>query len=196
MTGKGHLMSGSILMADTYLCSCFLPHLSVSAVFVEKYNLFIDTHFDIFAHQTNIVLKIIMLSISIFLYYIGLLLPDIDKKSMIARLFKFSLPITHRGLTHTVYTLMIFVMGSFTFYPLRFLALGFIVHVFVDSFSPAGWVPFYPLGRYYISNDTVITKRKHLVLYRSKDYSEDVLLIILFGVSMITFVCLYLCFIL
>ena len=174
MTGKGHLMSGSILIADTYLCSCFLPHLSVSAVFVDKYNLFIDTHFDVFAHQSNTILKIIMLFVSIFLYYIGLLLPDIDKKSMIAKLFKFSLPVTHRGITHSFYMFLILLLGSFTFYSLRFLVLGFVVHIFVDSFSPAGWVPFYPLGRYYVRNDTVITKRRHLTLYRSNDCSEDI----------------------
>jgi membrane-bound metal-dependent hydrolase YbcI (DUF457 family) len=195
MTGKGHLVSGSILMADTYLCGCFLPHLPVSAIFIETVDNFVNTHFDVFAHQDNFIFRIFTVALSIVFYYLGLLLPDIDKKSMISHIFKFSLPITHRGLTHTIYVLILIIIGSVTFYPLRFLGLGFLVHVLIDSLSPAGWVPFYPIGRYYVRNETVITKDKHLVLYTSDGYSEDILLIIMFGTSMLTFICLYVCFI-
>ena len=168
MTGKGHIVSGSILMADTYLCYDLISRIEISAVF--------RTWLDVFEKQINPLLyydgwpKYVFLFLSVFFYYIGVLSPDIDSdRSTISKMLHFSIPVVHRGLTHSIWIGGIFAgIGVCVFYPLRFLFIGFLIHGFMDHYSKAGWVPFYPLGDYRIYNNTVFTNKKHLVFYSAK----------------------------
>jgi len=131
--------------------------------------------------------KYLMFGLSIFLFGLGLLLPDIDTNSTISNFLHFKIPGPHRGLTHSLWLVMLFMAFGFVYvYPLRFLALGILNHDIVDSFSAAGWVPFYPFGSYKISNDIVCAKNRHITLYSSKaKYSEAVCLLVFVLISVI-----------
>ena len=190
MSGEGHMFSGSILMVDTYLCYDILSRIELSSIF--------RTGFDYFDTLVNPMLchdgwfKYPFFVLSVFFYYIGLLIPDIDSEySMISKMLHFHIPVAHRGLTHSVWAGLIFlVIGVVLFYPLRFLFIGLLIHGFIDHFSKAGWVPFYPIGKYRIYNNTVFTNKKHMVFYSAKAPEAELIFngfILLFSIVLIGF---------
>lgn len=192
MTGKGHIISGSILMADTYLCSVYLSRIEVPA--------FLCTYMDWFTQQVNpmkyyesVFWKPVLFGVCVFFYYFGLLLPDIDTDSMISKWLHFKIPLRHRGFTHSIWFICIFLIpGIFLCYPFRFLAIGMLVHGFMDHFSKAGWVLFYPIGKYKCYDETVFNTRKHLVFYSAKvPHSEILFNAFLFLLSFCTVLLLY-----
>ncbi len=201
MTGRGHAITGFILAADTYLCHWVFKQVD-SAVIIPGITNFIDKHLDVYAHQELLQFQICMGALSFAFLLIGVLLPDIDTTGAITAFTKYHhLPIPHRGVTHTLYFALLFwLAGVFLFYPLRFIAVGCIIHDIFDSFSKAGWVPFYPFGSHYLSygmngNRIVVSKHSHLVLYKSDGgRSEDIFLGIFFGINVIIAVCLIVCF--
>lgn len=118
-----------------------------------------------------------MLIFSLALYYFGLLLPDIDNDSKISRTLGFKVPIKHRGFTHSLWFVVIFGLPAFVIdaiWILRFLVIGMLAHDFVDGFSVAGWVPFYPFGHYSIAYGNVVcNKNWHPKLYTSADPKSE-----------------------
>lgn len=193
MTGKGHVISGSIFMADTFICREILRQVDLSASFHNFITNF-EYHINPLLYYDNPelpALKYIMLGIGIFLFYLGVLLPDIDNNSTISNFLKLKIKIKHRGFTHSVWSILIFLIpGLFCYRILLFIAIGMFIHDFVDSLSKAGWVPFYPLGSYKILYEHVVcSKSKHLSLYSSTaKYSELVCNLIFFLTSALIFV--------
>ena len=188
LTGKGHIISGSIFAIDAYLCHYMLSQVETSDI-ICAVSQYIDQCFNSFVYyesELNIV-KYAFFGLSVLLYYIGLLFPDIDTKSTISNFLHFKLPGYHRGITHSIWTfLLFFIIGCFYCYPLRFFALGIFVHDCVDGFSSAGWVLFYPFGDYKIYHNIICTKRKHPVLYSSTAaHSESVCLLVFVLISIL-----------
>ena len=196
MTGRGHAITGFILAADTYLCHWIFTQVD-SAVIIPGITNFIDKHLDVFGHQELWQLKICMCALSFAFLLIGVLLPDIDTTGAITVLTKYHhLPIPHRGVTHTLYFAVLMWLPGLFFYPLRFIAIGCLIHDIFDSFSKAGWVPLYPFGSHYMGrtpdgHQVVMTKRSHFIFYKTDGgRSEDIFLGIFFGINVIIAVCL------
>lgn len=191
MTGKGHIVSGSIFMTDTLICCAFVQQIDLSVSFHNFFESF-NSNFNplIFYQDYNPVLSYLMLGICIFAYYIGLLLPDIDTTSTISNFLHFQIPGPHRGLTHSVwFVLLFYVLGIFYIRSLVFLSFGMFVHDITDGFSAAGWVPFYPFGKYQIKYENIVcSKCKHITLYTSTaKHSEAVCNLIFILVSALIF---------
>jgi len=180
MTGKGHLISGSIILADAYLCHDYLAQANTSASFFITVQNFVDTKLNMFTLYEKPMSTVLFLS-SILIFYFGLIFPDIDdSKSMVSKLMHFSLPINHRGVTHTLWVLLLVTFVGIWFFPFRYFALGMLCHDLVDSFSSAGWVALYPLGRYKIFHGSVVaTRKKGFGIYKTGEVSEFIILAIL-----------------
>lgn len=175
MTGKGHVLSGTILATDvlmsSFLCKPMLTHMPDV---LQNICSSIASAFDVFSAYEG-TLCYVMIGVSVLLYYVGLLLPDIDNTSTISSFLHFKLPLRHRGFTHSLWFVAILaVVSYFWVWPLRFLTLGVFVHDFFDSFSKAGWVPFYPLGSYRIVHDKIVCATgRHLAFYSTKDEGSE-----------------------
>ena len=114
------------------------------------------------------------IAICITLLLIGAILPDIDKaNTKISKKLKgFYIPfIGHRTYTHAIYIPCGLLLLSGIYSPLKYLALGYFLHLVEDSMSKSGTKPFYPLSF-----------RCALKLYRTGKLSERlVTLIIVIG---------------
>lgn len=192
MTGKGHIVSGSIFMADTFVCRILLRQIDMSASFYNFFEVF-EYHFNplIFYQDCDDITKYLFLGLCILFYYFGLLLPDIDTTSTISNFFHFKIPGPHRGFTHSLWLVLLFLIPGFLFFkPICFLALGMLIHDISDSLSSAGWVPFYPFGNYKLIHENIVcSKCKHITLYSSTaKHSETACNIILFLTSALIFI--------
>ena len=85
---------------------------------------------------------------------IGSLIPDIDTPhSILGRFNIFSYIMKHRGITHTIIGLVLFTLifhfmfGNFTVG----FALGYALHLILDSVTPMGIMWLYPFDRGYYS---------------------------------------------
>lgn len=185
MTGKGHTTYGSLMAIDFvagyYMAGSKFPPESAVGHIVS----FAANAFDPVANFEGIA-GYLLAGAAIALYYIGLLLPDIDTTSTISGKLHFKLPFRHRGVTHSIWAICLFLVPSLIWrqaWILRYLALGMLCHDFADSFSKSGWVPFYPLGRYMVVHkSTVYSKRRHITLYASDREGSENTMIAVFGV--------------
>lgn len=192
MTGKGHIAYGSIAAIDTVTCglaaSAWVPEdwklprdiLDAAISFLDPVGRFgIAGYFLAFA--------------GILLYYIGVLLPDIDNTSTISSALRFKLPFRHRGVTHSVWAMCLFLVPSLIWswaWVLRYVALGMLCHGLADSLSVAGWVPFYPLGNYrVVHGNTVCRKGRHLALYASDREGSETRANIIFAAASALIAC-------
>ena len=111
------------------------------------------------------------------LYVFGLALPDIDNHGLVSKWLHFSLPLRHRGWTHSLWAAALFLVPSLLVpacWPLRFVALGMLAHDLMDALSQAGWAMFYPFGRWRVYRDTVMARGWTPGLYSSSaPGSED-----------------------
>lgn len=180
MTGKGHLISGSIMLADTYMLHSYMLHNDVSANFLLSIQNFIEPKlnmFEIYKAPINTV----MFFASIIIFYFGLLFPDLDlDSSTVSKLMHFSIPIKHRGFLHSIWVVLLVGVIGIWFFPFRYFMLGILCHDIIDSFSVAGWVPLYPIGRYKTFNNSIVAiRKKGFGFYKSGEISEVIILIIL-----------------
>lgn len=108
-------------------------------------------------------------------YLSGVLMPDIDSEnSMASKMLGFSLPVAHRGITHSVWTASAFLLaGMSLWHPLAAFGLGVLMHALSDWPSQAGWVPFYPFGSYKKIHGTVFARRHRFVLYSSSSPGSE-----------------------
>ena len=171
MTGRGHLVSGTVAAADAIAALHFIGACDAPAAVRSAADKFIAATVGPLGLGWRTAVSAAILAAG---YYIGLLLPDIDKEnSMMARRLHVCVAVNHRGVTHSVWALLIPLLICFAATsPVDALPkgvfLGMLVHCLADSLSVAGWVPFYPIGRYRIYNGTVMTRRKgHFGLYSS-----------------------------
>lgn len=154
MTGKSHIATGVASAAIITDCYLLLQSAEISTVPHT-----IAENLKNFTLHTDIPIPIYM-SICVFFYLLGLILPDIDHPgSMIGR--KLYIPLEHRTWTHCWLPLFLCCIGSIWYRSLFFLGLGMFIHIVFDSFSASGVMWFYPL------------KTKHVcVLYHVRTASE------------------------
>lgn len=122
---------------------------------------------------------VIHVGLSIFLYILGSLLPDIDHPySAIGKIIH--IPIAHRTWLHAIYIPVGLFIGGIWIRCLFWLGLGYFFHLFWDSFSASGINWFYP------------KKNKHhiLKLYHTSELSEGIFV----GIFLMLFV-VYLIFV-
>ncbi len=182
MTGRGHLFSGTVLAADTIAAAGIVavsgkPELLAKALPTCKAVLVPSGDGAAFALSA--------VACAAF-YFLGLLLPDIDSPgSTVTKLTHFSLPLTHRGFTHSFWFLLIFLLlGRFAWFPFRYIGIGMLVHDLMDWGSTAGWVPFYPFGRWRKYQNCVMARGHFISFYSSKaEHSETVVNIFLILLS-------------
>lgn len=116
---------------------------------------------------------------SLFFFWLGSLLPDIDSKSStLGRYVR--LPVEHRTITHTVWALLAFLFFS-VFHPwLRFLWFGYTLHLLLDGVSAAGLCWTYPKKRYIVYNTGAFIAPGHKwKLYGTGKQSENRFAIVL-----------------
>ncbi len=174
MTGKGHIASGTILAADAAACALLSMKDSAPAA-VAFAGEFLRTHLSPVSRYGGIA-GIAACAACAALYYLGLLLPDIDRSgSTVTKLTHFHIPCRHRGWTHSIWVLAAaFLPGATCAWPVRYLFLGMLAHDLMDALSTAGWALFYPLGRWRVYRDTVMSRGFCPQLYSSqRPGSED-----------------------
>lgn len=177
MTGKGHLVSGTVAAADAIAAFRMAGAGGAPAAVASA----LDRIYDFMAggHTAGWGAAASLACLAAG-YYAGLLLPDIDKdNSMLASRLRFHLAVNHRGITHSVWAIIaVVLLCRMAAWPLdaflRGICVGMLVHCLFDSLSVAGWVPFYPLGRWRTYNGTVMTRRRgHFGLYSASNPGSE-----------------------
>lgn len=87
---------------------------------------------------------------------VGGLLPDIDaKNSTISRVLGFHLPVRHRTVTHTIWIVLLLLLIAYQLRSGVFtaLAIGYAMHLAMDSLSRGGVVWTWPFRRYLDETD-------------------------------------------
>lgn len=107
------------------------------------------------------------------LYLFGTVLPDIDNGGLVSKWTHFSLPLAHRGWTHSVWAAAVFLFLGARAWPMRYVAFGMLVHDLMDALSTAGWVPFYPFGRWRNYRGTVMARGWTPGLYGSSSPGSE-----------------------
>lgn len=132
----------------------------------------------------------LILAISVGLFLLGTLLPDIDSTtSMLGRWVH--IPVEHRTWTHTIWICALLFLPCIWQKIFIWLFLGYVLHLFWDSFSRAGVCWFYPISQYrYYGNAKV--KRLHILkLYRTSNISEFVIVAMLIVITVLVTVLCY-----
>lgn len=138
MKAIGHLVSGSAILTSLSITA---QNLALSSS--ESISRFAA----VVAYPENLAEHIGVTGTTVLftLYFLGLLLPDCDsKESFISNVIY--LPFEHRTWTHSIWAVLIFVVGGFLYKPLFGLALGIFVHILMDSFSVEGVCWSYPIN--------------------------------------------------
>lgn len=117
--------------------------------------------------------------LSVGLFYLGTLLPDIDNsKSTLGRFLY--LPIEHRTWTHAIWFPIILVIVSYWYRPLFWLSFGYFLHLFWDNFSAAGNCFLYPISNYRRYPNYAKVKKGHwFKLYRAGELSETIVVVMI-----------------
>ena len=146
MLGKSHVITGittAICVTDTVF---FGLHSDV-----EWFHNASKAVHDFFLDKGDMNIALFLV-ISVMMYFLGTLLPDVDHpQSGIGRILH--MPLAHRTWTHALWIPAIFITtGIITQRYLVFLGIGMLVHDFFDSFSGSGINWLYPIkSRHYIS---------------------------------------------
>lgn len=132
-----------------------------------------------------------MLYLAAYLFFT--VFPDVDSnKSIVGRHIKFPGP--HRGITHSIWIpSILFALGLIN--PLvMWCALGYIVHLILDSMSKCGIAWFYPFGGYvvYESGAKIARGHKHYTYASSGRESTLFCTIVVLIFVGLGFACLYL----
>lgn len=123
------------------------------------------------------------LALDILGFVVGSFLPDIDSTGSV---FGGHIDVLggHRGITHTIYPVLIFLFIGLFIRPFAWLALGYFGHIFWDTWSRCGVSWFQPVNGYIHYKSGVKIKRGHrLWLYRVGSLSEYVVTGVLVAVA-------------
>lgn len=195
MTGKHHLASG----ASTYLAMASIP--MVPSVYHGPFSEQVATACSFYSGLYYVpsgissegVGAIVGLVLSILMFFLGVLLPDVDSKGSILGKFIY-LPFRHRTWTHTFWPIIIFLGLSFLWTGFFWLAMGMIAHLFIDSISFQGVCWFYPLSKYrYYPNGGAVKKKHWLKLYRTGSKTEAVVCYIYIIICIVIFALVSVC---
>lgn len=177
MRGNNHIVTGvaaAAVLVDTHLLLQSRPENTLSYRMSSGiFDIITDTAIPLWLY----------FGIGIFLYLLGVLLPDLDSPySLIGK--KLYLPIAHRTWLHSIWFVIPFAVGSIWVRVLFFLALGMFVHLFFDSFSRSGIKWFYPFSW-----------RHSIKLYHTSQVSEyvctGITVVLATLYSVLTVQCLY-----
>lgn len=139
MQGKSHLVTGIATAVTVFDINMLVNHVEVPNFFSQGWQIVCDYLFEYPSLP-----KIVVIAISIVLYLLGLLLPDIDTPySTLGKIICIPF-IEHRTWTHAIWIPLGIGIASIWFRPIMFLAFGMLVHDFFDSFSMSSIKPFYP----------------------------------------------------
>ena len=124
----------------------------------------------------------LVLTLNAVAFLVGSLLPDIDSPSSIfGRYLHF--PGSHRGVTHSIWPCLLLFMAGCACRLFAWLGLGYVLHLFWDSFSKAGICWFYPISNYRrYPNGAFVKRGRHLTLYSVGNASEAAVLVTLWTV--------------
>ena len=109
------------------------------------------THFCFACFIGFLIIQIFNLSILTLIPVIfASLLPDLDtKKSVLGKHFKiFNFFLDHRGIFHSLFFTLFITNLTYIFFGLTYAimaGIGIMTHLFLDSLTPAGVYPFYPI---------------------------------------------------
>lgn len=108
--------------------------------------------------------NIIVATIAVLLFVLGLLAPDCDSpKSTLGRFIY--IPIEHRTWLHTAYIVIAFAILGIFLRPFFLFAIGYFVHLLFDSPSKCGICWFNPSGYKHYPNGGKMKKGHVVVLY-------------------------------
>ena len=173
MVGKSHLICGSCVLADLYTATLLLERRMSenSFLYSEKFNPTTIKNYFLLNNEGKFDIGFILLGLGLFL--IGSLLPDIDNKNSTLGKY-FHLPLKHRGFTHQIYPILLISLSALFFNKaFAYLALGYFIHLFLDSFSTAG-ICWFKDNFIRYSSGAFVKKNHKLKLYRAGDVSEYV----------------------
>ena len=108
------------------------------------------------------------------LYMFGTLLPDIDSRKSILGRFMY-IPVKHHKITHTLWVVSMLFLMSLIIRPIAWISFGYLVHLWLDSYSRCGVCYFYPISKYIEYPNGAMVKRNHKIkLYRTGASSEGI----------------------
>lgn len=117
---------------------------------------------------------VILAGIFLVCYYLGTLLPDIDNENSFLGRF-IHIPVQHRTWTHTIWCVILFAVLGIFIRPFMWLACGYFIHLFWDSFSACGVCWFYPFQKYISYGSGAMVKKGHILkLYHTGKTSEKI----------------------
>lgn len=181
MIGRNHLIGGYALGAGicfgTYALSKTLPTdnalYDATAYLIQFFTDFGDVPWFISG------------LLAFICFGIGSLLPDIDSpNSLLGRYVH--LNVGHRTITHSIWPVLILWLLGWLVYPLwAWVALGYTIHLLLDTPSAAGVCWFWPISKYRRYGNGAFVKKRHVLkLYKTSSTSETVCVavVVVFGV--------------
>ena len=121
------------------------------------------------------VIVVFALIFALGLFNLGLIAPDFDHK----------LGLKHRGISHSIWIVILFFIISWKINLVYYFAFGYLIHLLFDSVSASGVCFLYPFSSYIEYSGGARVKKGHRVkLYKVKSYknrknrSEDIFVII------------------
>ncbi|MBQ9691284.1 MAG: metal-dependent hydrolase [Eggerthellaceae bacterium] len=175
MKGRSHIV---VAPASVYLASKFLTSLQEGNIAIVSQGAHVIAQLLDF-HSAPWWLSCVAGALLI----LGSLAPDTDSKTSLLGRF-IHIPVEHRTYTHTIWvplgvtiaSLIAQMLHPFFAIALRWFAVGYISHLFWDSFSKTGFYWFYPLQQYERSSKGVRIKANHrAILYSTGSKSEYIL---------------------
>lgn len=122
---------------------------------------------------------------AVLFFVVGSYLPDVDQEN--SKLGRYvHLPFKHRTWTHTIYSVLLFIVAGFAFRPFFWLAFGYFGHLFWDGLSRGGVCWFNPVTGYIEYPSGAKVKRGHKAkLYRVGSVSEYVVVTLLVALAVV-----------
>lgn len=117
-------------------------------------------------------------------FIFGSILPDVDSKSSLIGKWIY-VPVEHRTWFHALYIPILLFIISIWVRPFFFLAFGYLLHLFFDSFSTCGICWFYPYPGYVTFEGGARVKDHHWIkLYKTNSTGEYVIVVIMVAIFM------------
>lgn len=191
MMGRSHLITGACALEHAYAVNVLIDRADFAPLMTIQQTVQSYLGMDILVqNQTPVHTIIVLVPLYLVMYFIGVLLPDIDNPDSILGRF-IHVPVKHRTWLHAIYLYLIPAILGWLIHPaFSWLFFGVFIHLFWDSFSTEGNCWFYKLFSDYkeYPNGVKIKKGHKLKLYHAGEWSEYLLLFIIVAVTVVSFV--------
>lgn len=158
MNGRGHLVTGAAVLLDAAAFAA-MSYSEAASPGVRAAGRAMLAHMSPWHAMGGGIPGAAGCAAALVLYFAGIVLPDLDRKGSLAnKLTRVYIGVNHRGWTHSVWAVLLASSLSAVYMPSIWLAAGMLVHDLADSLSQAGWVPFYPLGKWRVVHSTVMRR--------------------------------------